>query len=141
MQTTISSIGRFFSAMASSIFGSVRHKPGTEAKRKKRSLNLKICSRKKLKLPVERTEAQVAEARELMTQLADIRHKEADLICPICLKFLCYASCAPCGHSFCEVCLAEYQLLCSDCLVCGFKVRTKKHSAIPAKNLDNLVEK
>ena len=107
----------------------------------KRLFNLKVCRKKKdveaLKLETARRNA---EAREVAIEISSVMHKKADLICPICLKFICTATCCACGHAFCTVCIQEYFLLASDCLVCGQKIRGKRNTTL-CKNLDNLVEK
>ena len=116
-------------------------KQGVLIRLKKRLLNLKVCRKKKdveaLKLETARRNA---EAREVAIEISSIMHKKADLICPICLKFICTATCCACGHAFCTVCIQEYFLLASDCLVCGQKIRGKRNTT-QCKNLDNLVEK
>lgn len=127
------------SAQASRSQGS--RKQGTLYKLNKRLFNLKVCRKKKdveaLKLETARRNA---EAREVAIEISSVVHKKADLICPICLKFICTATCCACGHAFCTVCIQEYFLLASDCLVCGQKIRGKRNTTL-CKNLDNLVEK
>lgn len=116
-------------------------KQGVLNRLKKRLFNMKVCRKKKdveaLKLETARRNA---EAREVAIEISSIMHKKADLICPICLKFICTATCCACGHAFCTVCIQEYFLLASDCLVCGQKIRGKRNTT-QCKNLDNLVEK
>ncbi len=116
-------------------------KQGTLYRLNKRLLNLKICRKKRdaeaAKLEIARRNA---EAREVALEISSVVHKKADLICPICLKFICTATCCACGHAFCTVCIQEYFLLASDCLVCGQKIRGKRNTTL-CKNLDNLVEK
>lgn len=73
----------------------------------KRLLNLKVC-RKKVRA-TQRNEKQSHEVddekKQLVHDLVSIRHETADLICPICLKFICIATCASCGHCYCVVCI------------------------------------
>jgi hypothetical protein len=34
-----------------------------------------------------------------------------NLICPLCLKFLCKCTTTACGHSFCERCIDEFLII------------------------------
>lgn len=79
----------------------------------KRVLNLKVCRRKmRTTQREEKQESREVEDEriEVMNDLASIRHETADLVCPICLKFICVATCAGCGHCYCYVCIQEYFL-------------------------------
>lgn len=42
--------------------------------------------------------------------LAEIKHEKDDLICSICLNFICCSVTTVCGHTFCEICIYEYLL-------------------------------
>ena len=111
-------------------------------KMKKRIMNIKICMKKKEKVNEASKSAEAnkkKEVREELTQLSQIFHNKSDLICPICLKYICNAVCCTCGHAFCEVCIQEYFLLASDCVVCGQKIRGKRFNT-NCKNIDNIIE-
>ena len=43
-------------------------------------------------------------------EIAEINHKQDDLICGICLEFITCAVTSVCGHTFCEICIYEYLL-------------------------------
>ena len=114
------------------------------AKCRKTRLNWMICKRKSKK-KVEKQRIPEPQAQEDKFELARVRHTNADVICPICLKFMCQAVTANCGHSYCDLCVNEYLLvapvnLCEqDCLICGSKIRGKKMLA-RCKRLDNIIE-
>lgn len=42
--------------------------------------------------------------------LAEIKHEKDDLICSVCLNFICCSVTTVCGHTFCEICIYEYLL-------------------------------
>ncbi len=81
----------------------LRDKSGKQKGILKRLFNFKVCSRKKQKSNPE-------ESKKIIKTVASIRHQENDLICPICLKFICFTACASCGHCFCDMCINEYFL-------------------------------
>jgi len=76
--------------------------------------------------------------RELI-DLTTLRHNEADLICPICLNFIAKSVNLRCGHSYCEICIYEYRLFTSLCLVCEKPFKCGRHLAY-CKNLDRFIE-
>lgn len=55
-------------------------------------------------------EDDIADKTAKIMNLADIDHKNDDLICSICLNFICCSVTTVCGHTFCEICIYEYLL-------------------------------
>jgi hypothetical protein len=72
-------------------------------------------------------------------QLAQLRHRQDDLICAICLRYIAVAVTTKCGHAFCETCILEYLLVSPNCIICDKKLRHTRSFAT-CKSLDNIVE-
>jgi Zinc finger, C3HC4 type (RING finger) len=117
-----------------------------QAKKKRKSLlNFKICKKKAMKTSQRKTDEYYQQPK-LLEEVVSIRHNTPDVICPICLKFMCHAAVASCGHSFCDICLIEYLMLApvtrssnQACIVCGKHIRNRDQYA-KCKQLDNIVE-
>lgn len=125
------------------------HEDPQNRKKKKSKLNWKICMKKKSKHSlqekrIERME-ELSKLPKLKTDLAAIRHMTPDVICPICLKFICQAVTSVCGHSFCDLCINEYLILApvnfcdKECIICSTKIRGKKMLA-RCKRMDSLID-
>jgi hypothetical protein len=67
-----------------------------------------------------------------------LRHEEDDFLCPVCLRWIVAASCLPCGHTYCEMCLVQFQLYFEGCLRCGANARCEALAF--CKELDNLID-
>ena len=74
-----------------------------------------------------------------MNHLGAIRHNKEDLVCGICLKYIACAVTTKCGHAFCDICILEFLLVSSDCIICNKKLRHTRKFAT-CKNLDNIIE-
>lgn len=113
----------------------------SEKKARKVKSAWKVCKKKERRpvaTPDASSEARDQQAR-LVSEVTSIRHESTDLICPICLKFVCHATLTECGHSFCDVCLLEYLLVASACIVCNSNI---PHRSVfsRCKRLDSIVE-
>ncbi|EGR28765.1 mitochondrial carrier protein, putative [Ichthyophthirius multifiliis] len=57
----------------------------------------------------------------------EIVHENKDFFCPICLDFICGSVSIKCGHTFCEQCYIEYELLFDQCLICKQNLRNQEY--------------
>ena len=55
-------------------------------------------------------EDEIVDQTAKILNLAEIKHDKNDLICSICLNFICCSVTTVCGHTFCEICIYEYLL-------------------------------
>lgn len=100
----------------------------------KKSLQRKIKEEKKQQAREEENKA-----KEEFFELLGIRHTDEDLICPVCLKFIAHSTCLTCGHSYCEQCLEELQMIVPDCLVCGKRIKRNREFG-KCRSMDSIIE-
>ena len=87
--------------------------PSGAQKQDKQSRSKKIKKHKavsRVETNLKLAEDDIADKTNKILNLAEIKHKTDDLICSICLNFICCSVTTVCGHTFCEICIYEYLL-------------------------------
>ena len=87
--------------------------PNSNAKQEKQARGKKIKKMKsvaRVETNLKLAEDELADKTTKVLKLAEIVHDSDDLICSICLNFICASVTTVCGHTFCEVCIYEYLL-------------------------------
>ena len=70
----------------------------------------KLKSVRRVEANLKLAEDEIADKTVKMLSIAELKHERDDLICAICLNFICCSVTTVCGHTFCEVCIYEYLL-------------------------------